>query len=236
MSKPILVYYHTFLVGNFKLLIHEQLLKLFSSGLYDACKNVYIGISSPDNNNTNWVLDLIKDYDKIVPLVYEENHAEKSTLRYLMDMATKGDYYFYYYMTKNVATNTGVKSNITHEQIIKNELWRVHMEYNTINKWKECVSYLNEGYDAVGCNFRKDTHVGFHPHFSGNFWWSKSDHINSLNHTYLYDEQMLGGANALLAEFWIGSNYEANLKEVFDCGTVAPYTKEITFKEYINPL
>ena len=234
MNKPILIYYHTYLVGNYKLLIHEQLLKLFSSGLYDECERIYIGISSNDDANTRWVLDLILPFGKIHPLVFTENHAEKSTLRYLKDKAEIGDCYFYYYMTKNVATNTGIKSNITQEQIIKNELWRVSMEYNTIDRWKECVAYLDEGYDAVGCNYVPNSHVGNHPHFSGNFWWSKSEHINSLDHTYLYDKELLGGCNALLAEFWIGSNHEAKLKEIFNCGEVAPYRKETTFNEYIK--
>lgn len=233
MNKPILVYYHTYLVGNFKLLIHEQLLKLFSSGLYDNCQNIYVGISSHDDNNTQWFLELIKNYNKIIPIIHQENHAEKSTLRLLMKNAKKDDYYFYYFMTKNVVTNTGVKSNTTHDQIIKNELWRVSMEYNTINKWRDCISLLDSGYDAVGCNFRKDTHVGFHPHFSGNFWWTTSKHINTLNEDYLYNPNLLGPQNELLAEFWIGSNYNANLKEIFDCGVVAPYKKETTFQEYI---
>jgi hypothetical protein len=77
--------------------MHEQLLKLFTSGLYAESQNIYIGISSHDDSNTQWVLDLIKDYNKIIPLVFEENDSEMSTLRFLMDMATKGDYYFYYY-------------------------------------------------------------------------------------------------------------------------------------------
>jgi hypothetical protein len=234
MTKPIIIYYHTYLVGNYKLLIHEQLLKLFTSGLYKECKNIYIGISSHDDSNTNWVLNLIKNYDKIIPLVFEENDAERSTLRFLMDMATKGDYYFYYYMTKNVATNTGIKSDMTQDQIIKNELWRVSMEYNTIDKWKECIQLMEEGYDAVGCNLRPNSHVGDHIHFSGNFWWAKSELINTLNHNYLYDTNLLGPQNALLAEFWIGSNKNGKLKEIFECGTTAPYIKETTFNEYIK--
>jgi len=234
MNRPLLVYYHTYLVGNYKLLMHEQLLKLFTSGLYNECQNIYIGISSHDDNNTQWVLDLIKDYDKIVPLVFEENDAEMSTLRFLMDMATKGDYYFYYYMTKNVATNTGMKSDITQEQIVKNELWRVSMEYNTIDRWRDCIQLMDEGYDAVGCNLRPNSHVGNHIHFSGNFWWAKSELINTLDHNYLYDKQLLGPQNSLLAEFWIGSNPNAKLAPIFECGEVAPYRKETTFKEYIK--
>lgn len=234
MNRPILIYYHTYLVGNYKLLIHEQLLKLFSSGLYKECQNIYIGISSHDDVNTQWVLDLIKDYDKIIPLVFEENDAEKSTLRFLMDMATKGDYYFYYYQTKNVITNTGMKGHITQEQIIKNELWRISMEYNTIDRWRECITLLNEGYDAIGCNLVPYSHVGNHIHFSGNFWWAKSELINTLDHNYLYDRELLGGQNSLLAEFWIGSNPTAKLKSVFDCGEIAPYRKETTFREYIK--
>ncbi len=234
MSKPIKLFYHTYLVGNYRLLIHEQLLKLFSSGLYKACKEIYVGISSHDSANTKWVLNLIENYPKIIPLVFEENDAERSTLRYLHHHALQEDTYFYYFMTKNVATNTGMKSPISEEQIIKNELWRVSMEYNTIDKWEDCIYYLKQGYDAVGCNFRSNSHLGNHPHFSGNFWWASSNHIKSLDHNYLHDKNLLGPQNSLLAEFWIGSNPKAKLHSVYECGEVAPYRKESLFNEYIN--
>jgi|APSaa5957512622_1039677.scaffolds.fasta_scaffold02643_8 hypothetical protein len=233
MNKPILIFYHTYLVGNFKLLIHEQLLKIFTSGLYDNTDMIHMGITSTDMDNTNWLLNLIKPYSKIKPIVFDENFAEKSTLRYMVDTITNEDCYLYYYMTKNVATNAGSASG-NDNQIIKNELWRISMEYNTINRWEECVSYLANGYDAVGCNLRDNTFVGFYPHFSGNFWWASSEHIKTLDHNYLHDTNLLGPQNALLAEFWIGSNHDAKLKSIYECGEIAPYIKESTFNEYIK--
>lgn len=230
MEKKVVIFYHTYLVGNFKLLMHEQLLKVFSSGLYDRCEKFYIGISAHDDTNVAWVLNLIKDYKKIIPLVYEENHAEKSTLRYLAHEAEIDDFYVLYFMTKNVLTNT--KSSP--QQVINNEMWRVSMEYHVIDGWRECVRALDEGNDTTGINFVPFSHVGQHPHFSGNFWWAKSEYIKTLDHNYLYDTELLGGCNALLAEFWIGSNPNAKFKNLFSCGQIAPYIKETPFSEYIK--
>jgi hypothetical protein len=229
-KKPIVIFYHTYLVGNFKLLIHEQLMKVFTSGLYDAADVIYIGITAHDDANIDWLLNLISGYSKIKPLVYEENYAEKSTLRYLAHEMSNTDAYVLYFMTKNVLTNTKVDYN----QILKNEMWRISMEYHVIDRWRDCVQHLEDGFDSVGINYVPYSHVGNHQHFSGNFWWSKSSHINTLDHNYLYDENLLGAQNPLLAEFWIGSNPNWKYKNMFFCGEIAPYRKETTFREYIK--
>ena len=54
-------------------------------------------------------------------------------------------------------------------------------------------------YDIVGVNFCKHN-----PHYSGNFWWSKSSHIKTLNKNII--------KSYIDAEFWITSktsNYKA---------------------------
>jgi hypothetical protein len=229
-NKQIIIFYHTYLVGNYKLLIHEQLLKIFESGLYDSCNKIYIGIYSHDDASINWLLNLVSSYKKIVPLIYEVNESERSTLKYLLDESNNVDAYFLYFMTKNVLSNTKTYD----EQIVKNELWRISMEHHVIHKWKECINYLDDGYDAVGINYVPYSHVGNHQHFSGNFWWTKSSHIKTLDKNYLYDTKLLGQQNPLLAEFWIGSNPNWNYKNLFYCGEIAPYKKETTFLEYIK--
>jgi hypothetical protein len=42
--------------------------------------------------------------------------------------------------------------------------------------------------------------MGYFPHFSGNFWWTKASYINTLDHEYL------DNPNRLFREFWIGTN------------------------------
>ena len=50
--------------------------------------------------------------------------------------------------------------------------WRNFMNWSVIEQWKQCVEALKEC-DAVGPNLDMEPWV----HFSGNFWWAKSEWI-----------------------------------------------------------
>lgn len=227
----VVIFWHTYLDNDFKLLVQEQMTKLFTSGLYERADVINTGISSPSEDNTKWFLELLSKYPKFHPLVHVDNDAEKATLR-VMDLYCKAnvgdDYYVMYFHTKAV-TNTSYN----------NILWRWSMDYNIIHRWKDCLFALN-GADAVGINLRYDTHLGYHPHFSGTYWWSKANYIRTLQEKYLYDKEYLldlhPKANILLAEFYIGSNHQGKLKSMFECGDVAPYNTECLITEYIKPI
>jgi len=70
--------------------------------------------------------------------------------------------------------------------------------------------------------------------FSGTYWWSKSNYIKTLDEKYLYDTQLLGNANPLTVEFFIGSNHNGNLTSIFECKDEAPYRVECLINEYIK--
>ena len=53
--------------------------------------------------------------------------------------------------------------------------WRNFMNWSVIEQWKQCVEALKEC-DAVGPNLDMEPWV----HFSGNFWWAKSEWIAQL--------------------------------------------------------
>ena len=62
-----IVFYHAHLDGAYKMVIQEQLFKVFVSGLYDECDRIEMRISSPDESRIPWVLNLVKNYKKIRP-------------------------------------------------------------------------------------------------------------------------------------------------------------------------
>lgn len=75
---------------------------------------------------------------------------------------------------------------------------RHYMTYFNIERYKDCVDKLNE-YDAVGVDL-----VDWpFEHFSGNFWWSKSEHINTL--PPIEESITLPGSERHKCEFWICS-------------------------------
>ena len=52
--------------------------------------------------------------------------------------------------------------------------WRKYMEYWNIEKWKECVSKLDEGYDTCGASFLDNPP---HPFYAGNFFWARASYL-----------------------------------------------------------
>ena len=67
----------------------------------------------------------------------------------------------------------GVRHN---NQNINVQDWIEYLSYFNIVKYKKCIEILDD-YDAVGVNLTKENPI----HYSGNFWWSKSDYINKLD-------------------------------------------------------
>lgn len=53
---------------------------------------------------------------------------------------------------------------------------RKNLDYFILEKYRLCLYWLERGYDVVGVA------LSLYPtlHFSGNFWWSKSKHLDKL--------------------------------------------------------
>jgi hypothetical protein len=56
--------------------------------------------------------------------------------------------------------------------------WRRSMTYFMVEKHEECCRKLEE-YDTVGCNYTVYHSV---PHWQGNFWWARSEHLSRLKY------------------------------------------------------
>lgn len=200
----IIIAYHAYLYGeNYITMMTEQFRLLLSSGLYQACDKLYIGIvdsanKKPDNGiewvNYFWKIDTDK---KIEIVVYPTNHDETNTLKWIRDYSANnpGDYILYFH-TKGITHFTE-----------PTEDWRKYMEYFVIENWKDCIQKLNEGFDCCGVIWNTKTIWGDFPHFSGSMFWTKTDYINTLNHDYLDSDWRLH------REFWIGSNPNAKAFE-----------------------
>jgi len=214
MEKDIKLFYHAYLINNYKDIITEQLTNIFNSGLYKYCQEFHIGIVGGEEEK-KWIINLVGKYSKI-KLHFFDNGDEKHTLR-LIPLIIKPNDYVLYFHTKG----------ITHNSISQN-LWRRLVQYKVIYEWKKCIEILHE-YDSVGPLYREDTFLGYFPHFSGNFWWSKYKHIMSLDNSYL-DENYIH--KRMGAEFWIGSNPNAKLKCIHTFVAEADI-KEYTINEYI---
>lgn len=190
------IFYHVGQIGMWEFIYMDQIHKMYLSGLLQNANTIHIGI--------NGDLEL-PQVPKNANLVRFPNTGEENTTMSLIKTFCESnpDSQVMYIHTK------GVKHNNRYC-----ESWRRFMDYFTIIKWKENLEYLKE-YDCVGTNWQTYSHLGDHPHFSGNCWWANASHINGLNHNYLTSP------NRYDREFWIGSSYfekKSKVKDIFHTG------------------
>ena len=211
-------FYHVYPGYGWEEMYHEQLGALVSNGLYDKLNHLHIGFNGSFN--------ICSVPDKAVACSNENQQEETGTLKSLRDWAAANpESYVLYFHTKGASRKTRFTED-----------WRKCMQYFCITNWRECYQALQDGYDLAGINWQEDTSMGYHPHFSGGFWWAKASYINTLtdkalDSTFRYDR-----------EFWIGTGKPTvkNLWEsAYNNKRIAhhyrqPYPKSIYTKNYMT--
>jgi hypothetical protein len=84
--------------------------------------------------------------------------------------------------------------------------WRRFMTFFVVTHHRKCRTLMDSGlYDAIGVNVRRSPKYPsqgedeLSPHFSGNFWWSRTSYLSGLPFLSLGRNSKYDG------EFWIGS-------------------------------
>lgn len=167
-------FYHVGLIGRWKSIFDSQLRTLKTSGLWDITKKIYIGTSGGN-------IDLPSS-DKLTLAIVNDNleDGEVETLRWMHEFSkTVPPCKLWYIHTKGASNVPGTSSEHHGEntnEIIRNvDAWRKYMEYFVIHKYKDCIAAIDQ-YDVCGVEYRPKAK----PHFAGNFWWSRSEHVRNL--------------------------------------------------------
>jgi len=173
--KKLYVFWHQFLINDWRRIVEFQFSKLVTSGLYANCEKITCGVvCGPENVEKHKILIsnlmYINDADpKKIEFHYtHENAFEYITLKMLQDFSKNNDAYVLYFHTKGVSCPDKFG-----RLKVKKEKKRTHMEDINIIKWRECIAKLNEGNMCCGTNKRRKF-------FVGNFWWAKTEYINTL--------------------------------------------------------
>jgi len=177
MTKKIYGFMHICMANQWKSIVDEQLSKLKSSGLYDKTTKIYCAVLG--NGSDSFIIN-----DKKFEIVYRDNGIKKyefPILEYMHKFSKNKKELYFYIHTKSVFHET-------------TDNWRKAMEYFIIEKHNDCIKEL-EKVDIVGCFWCG----GKNSHFSGNFWWAKSEHISQLP-IFSQEDKI----NRFNAEFWIG--------------------------------
>ena len=156
------IYIHVACLNNYKEVFLNLMTKIKESGLYDVITQIRCCVLGNYHNNS----ELFND-SKIVIWAASNNlkSYEKFTIHKICEDAQQEDFKFLYLHTKGVTKpyNINVKK------------WVNYMCYFNINKHSLCLTLLDE-YDTVGVEMKYDRAL----HYSGNFWWSKTEYIKKL--------------------------------------------------------
>jgi hypothetical protein len=174
---PIYGIYFICCIGNYLKIVNEQLELLLSSKLYENTEKIYCFVCL----YTEEIITILSKYKKIIIIKSSENLFEKFAINNIKKYLIK-ECYFYYIHSKSVTRNGQQYDD-----------WRYICNYFTIVKWLINIELL-KFYDCVGINLK------FYPkiHFSGNFWWSKTEHIskiNNIDNEYLSPEMFICSKN-----------------------------------------
>ena len=174
-------------------IVTDQINALNKSGLLSACSDFYVGLNGDDADQSR-----ISKILTSKAIIFQNSKdtwqsGEVQTLREMREFAIANpDYYVCYFHVKGLSYPP---ESPNYNNALK---WRLRMESVVINRWKECVNYLDRGFDSVG----QWWHVAFNgSYWAGNFFWATAKFISTLPNINT-EGQVSGGRYE--AEVWIG--------------------------------
>ena len=209
MDKNLSIYYHIWSPPNtdlWKLMVDEQLKRIYRSGILDKAR-FYCAINGKQGPRIAEFVSLY-DWVRVLEVSDTDDHYEGFTLKHLYEECTYNpNIKVLYFHTKGA----------TRDELCV-QSWRLMMEYFVIDKWEECIKYLDT-YTSVGVQMCR---VGpsIYPDgtiqeenptivYAGNFWWANSSYINTLRTKYLDDDCRYA------VEKWIGDSDISNPKDLY---------------------
>jgi len=165
-ATPIYGVYFICCIGNYLDIVAEQMSTLERSGLFRKTERIFCFICLYSDD----ILPILEPYmSKLTIISTAQNLYERFALDNFRAHVPRGSqYYLFYFHTKGV-TRDVENMNIFHER-------RKNLDYFILERHEVCLFWLDRNYDAVG------TAMSLYPalHFSGNFWWARSTHLDRL--------------------------------------------------------
>lgn len=231
-------FYHVAMMNDWLQLFNHQITRLTKSGLLSSTHHLYITALGPNEE-----LNKLSVLDKKITITHHPDleKYEHPTLRQLSMLSKNDDFLCYYFHTKGISITDEEKYNRNHARTftplkaVQNNAkhWRLFMEYFIMNKWRKTITYLKE-YDCVGVNWFNDPFR----HFSGNFWWSKSEYIRKLKDVATFPAVSATCFPSPItkwrcrAEEWLGQRPEVKVKCLSNL--IASYWQAPLPRDYIN--
>lgn len=161
------VYVHAMDVLKGPDILKEQVDLLEKTGLLDAAREVNM-ICHFHETSFNWLKERWKDRTNVLFHNYNDNFIDwyEATTMQSIQNAVHGstdEFYVLCMTAKGMSHSAEGHHN-----------WRKYMQYWTVDKWKECVEKLDEGYELVGSPWLDNPP---YPFMAGTFFWAKASYL-----------------------------------------------------------
>jgi GR25 family glycosyltransferase involved in LPS biosynthesis len=215
MKFKTVCFIHSCTIDNNISMLKYLLNKVISSKLIDKLDLIVINNVGDNIGISN--LDLSDDYVKKLHLI------NYSTNPLFFEIPTINLIHSFSQFNQNVKVlylHTKGNSYKELSQLICD--WIDLLVYFNIDKHDICLKELDD-YDCIGCNY----YLTPEKHFSGNFWWSKTDYICKLDRI----DKLIRH----YAEFWLCRNKYAKIKSIHNSNTNHYYVRYPP-ENYITPI
>lgn len=204
------IYFHVCCINNWHIIVNDMLSQIKKSGLYDKVNEIRCCVLG-DYIDHKYIFEdkkmniIFHSYDlslhefKIMEILYKDSLTENFDVLYIH--------------SKGVRHN-GLNKCVTD--------WVQYLIYFNVVLHQKCLDNLKT-YPVVGINLVDIS--GTNTHYSGNFWWSKSEHIRSLDK--LTDKSYNG------PEFYITNKKNTTYLSLW-CSNIDHYKSEYHNNKYIN--
>lgn len=192
---------HNALMGNYEEISDLILNNFIEYGLYDRLEKMYVCNLGKGDYRYKGFFEYKDNYDKIeyVNVGTDIRLYEYPTLQVLYDFSKDNINTNIFYLN-----NYGVSH--AHDQYFNMaKSWREILIHFNIKNHNKCISDLNY-FDISGADWQ----LVPLKHFCGNWWWARSEYINTLMN--IEDSKHIDGAPTPRhgAEMWIGTNPSVN--------------------------
>lgn len=228
MKEDIMIFMHICNINDGLNIFKKQIKKIIESNIYDNLKKIYVCWLGEYNN-----IKLDKKIE-IIKLGNDVTYYEFLTINKMKEIIdNEKEEYKVLYLHNKGTRKAG------NEKVI--ESWRDMMEYFLVEQGLYCYKNL-EFFDTIGCNIINEgmnelssVNDNHNYHYSGNFWWSKSNYIKNLNYLKVPENSENRIIKRYQCENWILSNMEKrNIGIIYQDNTnIHPYHRFI-FNNYKN--
>jgi hypothetical protein len=198
-EKNIYIFYGMYCVNDCLDRFLKTYNKIQKCGLLERCKKIYVTLVGNDSNYVDFIKTNIVILPKIEILIKENSNCEPESLNLIWEKSQNEDFYCLFLHSKGV---TRLDRNVSFDTMSSIDCWVDYLEYFCIEKWKDCISFL-PSYDTCSCEMKEKPLK----HYSGNFWWSKSDYIKKLTKLEL-------SVSRKYCEFWLFDNEYCKMKSL----------------------